>query len=173
MSGRLEPDSTVFGFLARGDEVRGHCHHRDCKRTCSPDFTELAAKGFGRVRVDHVERLLRCIRLDGGCSLDFHVKKGPGLPLTALLGHAHVSIRFKCRKCNLYRTALPDAVIAKLQAAGGEAKKCYTVEGLSAVTKNPCPNCKKADWQIDVLWPNVNSIGYRIEQQRKAEARGV
>lgn len=172
LSGYLEPDQTVFGFMARADEVRGNCHHRDCKRHISIDFTELAAKGFGRVHVNAVERLLRCNCLDG-CSLDFHVKKGPGLSLSSLLGHAHVSIRFRCRACKLHRTALPDAVIAKLRAGGPETKACNTVEGLAAVTKSPCPNCKKVDWQIDVLRPNVNTVGYRIEQQRKTEARGV
>jgi hypothetical protein len=172
LSGYLEPDRTVFGFMARGDEVRGNCHHRDCTRRCSIDFTELAAKGFGRVHVEHVKRMLMCNRLDG-CSLAFHDKAGRGLSLRALLGHAHASIRFRCRACKHHHTALPDAVIAKLRAAGREAKSCDTVEGLAAVTKSPCPNCKKVDWQIDVLWPNVNSVGYRIEQQRKAEARGV
>jgi hypothetical protein len=28
LSGTLEPDATVYGFLARGDEMRGRCHRR-------------------------------------------------------------------------------------------------------------------------------------------------
>lgn len=170
LSGILEHDTSVLGFLSRRDQVIGRCHNKGCRRTCHIDFDHLARTGHGRMPLATIERLLRCQRLEG-CALDFQIKRGPGLSLRLLQPFPHVSIRFRCA-CGHAHAASPTQILARLRAAGGEAKLCSTFEGLAAVSKAPCPKCQTVAWTIDVLWPNVNSIGYRMAQQKRDGGNG-
>ncbi len=170
-SGVLEPSDTVGGFLARHDTVRGQCQSQDCKRTCHINLPLLAARGLAAMQISVIKQLWRCHAL-GDCSLDFRVESGPGLPLEALLGRPHVSIRWKCRGCKFFRTSLPDRVIASLEAKklGGGGTP---IRDLGKLIKGPCQACGKSNWDIDVLWPNTESVGYRIDEQRRQEERAA
>ena len=160
LDGLLQPDRSVAGYLARRQEVTGRCHLRDCRRTCRIDSERLTAQGFGRLPIEAIKRWMRCARMEG-CALDFHEEGAGGLPITALLGHAHVSIRFQCTRCKFYRTALPDQILAKLKAKGGAAGDDATVEKLASLATEPCKNCGKTAWRVDVLWPDPGGEGQR------------
>jgi hypothetical protein len=153
--GLLQPTTTIAGYAARGDEVKGRCHQRDCRRTCHIDMPRLVESGFGRVPIEAVKRLLRCSRIDG-CAMDWFEERPIGFRLDWLLGRPHVAIRFMCVGCKFHRTALPDRVVAKLQAKGPSASNDATVEKLAKMPMEACKNCGKNNWRVDVLWPDVN-----------------
>jgi hypothetical protein len=165
LDGLLVRDATVNGYAARGDEVKGRCHQRDCRRTCQIDMARLVESGFGRLPVEAIKRWLRCSRPEG-CALDFQEERPVGLRLKWLLGRAHVTVRFTCQACKFHRDALPDRVFAKIQAKGPGAADDATVEGLGKLPMEPCKNCGKRVWRIEVLWANVNSMGWRAAQAR-------
>ena len=48
--GLLEWTTTVAGYAARGDAVKGRCHLRDCRRTCQIDMARLVEGGSGGCR---------------------------------------------------------------------------------------------------------------------------
>ncbi len=158
--GLLQPDRSIAGYLARGQEVSGRCHLRDCRRTCLIDTARLTAQGFGRLPIEAVKRWMRCARMEG-CALDFHEETSGGLPIDSLRGRARVAIRFKCTACGFHRTALPDQILAKLRAMGGTASHDATVQKVAGLAKEPCKSCGKTDWRVDVLWPDPNSEGGR------------
>jgi hypothetical protein len=164
--GLLERTTTVAGYAARGDEVKGRCHLRDCRRICHIDMPRLVEGGYGRVPVESLKRLARCSRIEG-CAIDWFEERPIGFRLSWLLGRPYVSIRFQCEACKFHRTALPDQVLAKLRAKGPGAADDATVDTLAKLPMGPCKACGKTRWKIEVLWPNVNSAGYRAAQARK------
>lgn len=166
-SGTLEPDRTLAGYLARGQIVRGHCHTRDCKRSCHVDVEHLVKRGLGTLRMSKVTDLMRCHHLDS-CSLYLiHEKRPEGLPLFMLTGSPHVQLRVSCEHCRFTRTAAVEAVIAKLQAEkrGGPDTRSNEVAGL---IKGAC-KCGVTRWKVEVAWPNVNSMGFRQREEAIAK----
>ncbi len=157
--GLLTPDVSISGYLARGQEVKGVCDQRDCRRRCQIDLPRLAARGFGALPLTTVQGFLRCHSL-AGCGLDFHEDPKAGLPLRALLGRSHVKIRIKCAGCGFFRVTRVEGLIAKLSATRPMADSLMTSEVPSQIT-GPCKTCKKSAWRVDVLWPALNSEGQR------------
>ena len=163
LDGLLVPSATVAGYAARGDEVKGRCHLRDCRRTCHIDMPRLVEGGYGRLPVEALKRLARCGRIEG-CAIDWFEERPIGFRLSWLIGRPHVSIRFMCKTCKFHRTTLPDRVLAKLREKGPGVADDATVQKLAKLPMEACKNCGKKDWRVDVLWPNVNSAGYRAAQ---------
>jgi hypothetical protein len=91
VDGILQPDRTVGGYLARHEAVKGRCHLRDCRRTCEIDIERLASRGFARMPIDALKRLMRCARMEG-CALDFQDEASGGLPITTLLGDVPLDV---------------------------------------------------------------------------------
>ncbi len=147
-------------YLAQRQEVSGRCHLRDCRETRRIDTERLTSQGFGRLPIEAIKRWMRCARMEG-CALDFQEEASGGLPITALLGQPHVSIRFQCTRCKFHRTALPDQILARLKAKGGTMGDDATVEKLASLAKEPCKSCGKTAWRVDVLWPDPGSEGQR------------
>jgi hypothetical protein len=164
VTGLLEPDPTVAGYLARMQDVKGVCSKRDCRRRCEVDLERLARAGFGALPVATVESLLRCHSL-AGCGLAFHSDNRAGLPLRALVGRSHVRLRIKCAGCGFFRVALPEGLIAKLTAAK-RMTDGFQVSEIAGSIKGPCRTCKKTAWRVDVIWPDVKSVGYRRQIER-------
>ena len=159
-SGVLQPDMTVGGFWARKQRIHGLCGTKDCRRRCEVDCENLVGRGLGRLSITDVKALLRCHRL-GGCSIDFQVDRDGGqLPLRSLLGLSYVRIRFVCRSCGFFRVATPDAVIKKLKEKGRGGEQTSTTD-IAATIKEPCKQCKNVAWEVQVLWPNEASAGFR------------
>jgi hypothetical protein len=165
LDGLLVPGATVAGYAARGDEVKGRCHLRDCRRTCHIDMPRLVEAGFGRLPVEAMKRWLRCSRPEG-CGIDWFEERPIGFRLQWLLGRPHVTIRFTCQTCKFHRSTSPDRVLAKLRAKGAGAADDATVEKLAKLPMEACKNCGKSNWRVDVLWPNANSARYRAAQAR-------
>ena len=170
-TGLLVPISTVAGYAMRGDELRGRCHQRDCRRTCELDMPMLVERGFGSLPVETIKRWLRCFRPEG-CALDFYEERRIGLRLSWLVDRPHVAIRFACQSCNFQRVTPPARVLAKLRAKGPGAGDDDTVEKLAKLPMAPCKACGKTDWRVDVVWANVNSSGWRAAQARAAKDQG-
>ncbi len=153
-NGLLQPDTSVAGYLARGQEVTGVCGQRDCKRRCTVDLERLARRGFGALPLDQVKRFLRCQNLTG-CGLDFREDHRAGLPLKALFGVSHVRIRVKCGGCGFFRVATPEALWRKVVT--DKPDDSPLTSEVAGRVKGPCKQCRKRDWQVDVLWPSANS----------------
>jgi len=167
-NGLLEPNPTIAGYLARGQEVRGVCHQRDCRRRCELDLARLAAKGFGSLPVSVAEGLMKCHGLTG-CALEFHTDRRASLPVRALFGRAHVKIRIRCNGCGFFRTATPEGLFAKLSAERA-ASDGLLISEVAAKIKGPCKQCRKSAWRVDVLWPDTNSEGWRRQNEKRDEA---
>jgi len=113
LDGLLQPDPSIAGYLARGQEVKGVCHQRDCRRRCDIDLTRLAARGFGSLPVTVAQSMMKCHSLSG-CALEFHDDRRASLPVRALFGRSHVRIRIKCAGCGFFRAATAEGLLAKL-----------------------------------------------------------
>jgi hypothetical protein len=167
--GVLEPDATVSGYAARGQDVRGLCRTRDCRRSCHVDYEAMTRQGFGGLSMTIVKRLLRCQRLDT-CGLDFlEDPRTQGLPLKTLAGQTGVSLRFRCEGCGLVQATTPTAMIRRLTARERDGPATLSSE-LAALADKPCKTCGKMRWTVDILWPVPASYGYR--QARSAAQRG-
>jgi hypothetical protein len=158
-SGLLEPDPSIAGHLARGEEVKGFCDQKDCRRRCHVDLERMVARGFGVLPVAQAKKFMQCGVITG-CGLDFHVDRTAGLRLSALLGRAHVRIRIKCQGCGFFRAAKVESIIAKLSTGTVRGGDLLTTDIRSRIS-GPCKTCRKSSWRVDVLWPNVESAGYR------------
>ena len=169
LDGLLQPDMSVAGHLARGDEVKGYCDQKDCRRRCSVDLARLTARGFGQLPVARVQQLMRCNTL-AGCGLDFRLDQNAGLPLTSLLGRAHVRIRIKCEGCGFFRATSVEALIARLSAGRPTAETLMLSQVRGRIT-GPCKTCRKSAWRVDVLWPDPSSEGYRRSLETKSTHR--
>ena len=159
VDGLLQPDPTIAGHLARGQEVKGVCHQRDCRRRCDLDLGRLEARGFGSLPVAAAQGLMRCHSL-AGCALEFHVEPKSTLRLGDLLGRSHVRVRIKCGGCGFFRVAPPEAVIAKL-TVGDTRGGAVAIGEIAGTIRGPCRRCGKSAWVVDVLWPDPNSEGAR------------
>lgn len=162
-SGLLEPDPSIAGFLARGEEVKGFCDQRDCRRRCHVDLERMVRRGFGALPVAQAKSFMRCNQLTG-CGLDFHADRTAGLPLSTLLGRAHVRIRIKCDGCGFFRAARVETLIKRFTTDRLRGDTVLTSEVRSKIT-GPCRTCRTSSWRVDILWPNVESLGYRRSQQ--------
>lgn len=162
ISGILEPGQSLLDYAARNAEVTGLCRQRDCKRRAAIDFVFWVEKGFGRLTLPDLQRMLRCNRPDG-CALDFmggHPKLD--LALSQISGKSNVRVRFKCRGqgCKFSRVAVVEKVIAGLLAdkrGDGSTLVC----DLPKLLKGACGTCGKVNWQVDVIWANTETAGWR------------
>ena len=159
LDGLLQADPSIAGYLARGQEAKGVCHQRDCRRRCEVDLPRLTARGFGALPVAVAQALMKCHSL-GGCALEFHDDRRASLPLRALFGRAHVRIRIKCASCGFFRAVTPEGVAAKLSAESPMPDGLLISE-IAAQIKGACKQCKKSAWRVDVLWPDLNSEAWR------------
>jgi hypothetical protein len=163
--GLLQPDPTIAGYRARMQEVHGICGKRDCKRRCEVDVQRLTALGFGALHIDTAKRFLKCENL-AGCGLDFHEDRRAGLPIKALFGRSHVSVRVKCGGCDFFRTAAPEVVWRRMMA-GKSPNDGLLVCDIAGQIKGPCRKCGKSNWAADVLWPNSDSQGSRRQDFKR------
>lgn len=162
-SGVLEPTRTVFGYIARGQTLRGGCFRRDCRRSCTIDLEHLQRRGLDLAERE-ILHLHRCNRLDG-CGLELRPEPHtPNLPLRRLVGVPGIATRIKCRGCEFFRRLTVEEMIGQLVASkrGGDATCVSEVKGL---LKSPCKACKKTSWDFDVLWPAENTLGWRNGQR--------
>lgn len=171
VAGTLTLDKTIAGYLARDHDVRGRCYTQDCRRNCHLDHGRLVAAGLGALTVDQVKRTMQCSRLQG-CSMEWlENPKRSSLPLLVLRGRLAVRIRIKCRACGTLSHVSPETMIAKLQAEqkGGDATLVSEIAGL---LQKACP-CGKTSWDVDVAWPDPNTIGGRraLEQAQAQRDR--
>lgn len=148
--GELIEDPTVGGYMARGREVKGICHQRDCRRRCELDLARYAQRGFGSARVNDLKPLYRCHRI-GGCALDFHEVEGLELTLAMLSGRDYVGVRIACGTCRKASVARPEAVIQRLQAEGTGGADTR-VGRLGGLIRGACTKCKARAWSATVLW---------------------
>jgi len=167
--GVLEPDATVAGYAARGQDVRGVCRTRDCRRSCHIDYEAMIRQGLGGLSMSLVKRLLRCQRLDT-CGLDvIEDPRARGLTLKALASRPQVSLRFRCEACGLVQAVTPADSTRRLTAVERDGPGTFSSE-LAALADKPCKTCGKMRWRVDIVWPDPQSYGYR--QARSAARRG-
>ncbi|HEX5378573.1 MAG TPA: hypothetical protein VFW47_08355 [Phenylobacterium sp.] len=151
-NGQLVADATVGGYFARGQEMRGACDQRDCRRRFSIDFDRLIRKGYAPFPVSELKALLQC-RRPGGCAMHcFDGVKGSGLPLSLLARYPNVSIRLRCTECRWEKAYPPGQVAAHLKASATGGEETLHVE-LMTKLKKPCARCGKSRWACDVMWP--------------------
>ena len=151
-NGQLTPDGTVGGYLARGQEVRGFCDQRDCRRRFWIDFDGLIRRGFAGFPMVELKTLLKCHK-PGGCALEVRDDaQGSGLTLTVLARHPQVRVKLRCTDCRWEKVIPPTQVIAHLQAAGTGGGDTLHVALKDKLSK-PCSACGKRRWACEVLWP--------------------
>ena len=157
--GLLHPDPTVAGYLARGQEIKGVCHLRDCRRRCHIDVERLARRGFGALMLTAAESFLKCQNLTG-CALEFHAEPKTSLILRSVSGRSNVKIRIRCAGCSFFRVSAPEKVIAKLSVEK-PLPDGFLVSEIAGRVRGPCKQCKASAWRVDVLWSNPKSEGFR------------
>ena len=164
--GELVPDLSVAGYLARGREVSGHCHLRDCRRRCQLDLERLVERGLGAARVTELQRLYQCHRLDG-CALAFTEQYGVELTLSMLAGRDYVGIRILCAKCRKASVVRVEAVVERLRT-NGTGGPDTPVARLAELARDPCPKCQGRSWQAAVLWDDpARSTGWLRHKVRR------
>lgn len=157
----LVRDDSLAGYQARGQEVRGSCHQRGCKRSCWIDIDFLVSRNMGAMAMAEFKRLLKCQVL-GGCWLDFREEPAEvGLSLRTLAAAGlGVRIAFKCEACGYAMAVTPAAMIVRLKAAKlGDADTLHTA--LAAKLTKPCKGCGKVRWTLQVEWrePRTQQLG--------------
>jgi hypothetical protein len=167
--GQLQRVNTVSGLLVRYDKVKGRCQRQDCRRTVWLDLEGLVRRGFGAASARQAAELMRCHDLTG-CGLTFSVERGKALRLRSLTGMPHVMIRFRCKRCNHAHDTPPEQVVrAAAIKAKAIGKPLETIDQLRKTPMAPCPKCKSEDWRVEVIWPNVESAGFRVAEQKRLE----
>lgn len=158
LNGALILDGSVAGHLARRQDVRAHCHQRDCRRSFNIDYDWLVRHGYAAFPVRELIELLKC-RKPGGCALEVRTERqGSGLALSFLAGQRGVAIRLQCGACRWRRDIAPAQAIAHLQAAGtGDGATLHT--DLTAKLTKPCARCGKSLWTCEVRWPAAGATG--------------
>lgn len=158
-NGVLRPDRTVDGYVARLQEVRGHCYFRECKRSCRFELQRMQAAGWGRIDIGLIQKFYRCQRPDG-CGLEYSEEPRTGsLPLRALLGRSHVSAKIACESCKFFRRVSIEGLIKKLRAEGvGDEATSFTE--VAPLIKGAC-KCGRKSWKVEILWPNTDTLGWR------------
>lgn len=172
VSGTLQMDRSIAGHLVRDHDVRGRCYMRDCKRSCHIDHRGLVERGLGVLTVDQVKKTMVCSRLDG-CGLYFTGDPSrESLPLAALTGRLAVKVRVLCRSCGKGSAVTPETMVQRLKKMGKGDEMTRTSEIASHFTK-AC-DCGKTHWQVDVQWPDPNTMGGRraLEQAEAELERG-
>ena len=158
-NGQLVADGAIGGYFARGQEVRGACDQRDCRRRFRIDFDSLIRKGYAPFPVAELKTLLQC-RRPGGCAMQcYDSPQGSGLPLATLARHPGVQVRLRCTECGWEKSLAPAKVAAHLKAAGTGDGDTLHVD-LTAKLVRPCAKCGKSRWSCDVLWPEPRG-GFR------------
>ncbi len=150
-NGALVRDDSLAGYHARGQEVRGSCYQRGCKRSCWIDIDFLVSRQMGAMAMAECKRLLKC-QVMGGCWLDFREDPAEvGLPLRTLASAGdQVRIEFTCASCGYAKKVSPAAMIARLKASGqGDEGTLHTV--LAAKLTKPC-RCGKKAWRLRFEW---------------------
>lgn len=153
-NGQLVPDSSVAGYAARRQGVRGVCHQKDCHRRISIDFDGLLRRGFGPFPMREWLALLRCHK-PGGCALEIHEEReGSGLSLQHLTRFEGVEIRLRCLNCSWEKHLAPAQAIAALKAAKTGDGGVLHVDLKSKLSK-PCVRCAEMRWACEVMWPQA------------------
>jgi hypothetical protein len=152
----------VADFAARHQRIVGTCPQDHCTRRVVLVPAELQRQGLDRLSMADVMRLHRCHRI-GGCPLSFH-NEAPQSPLTLahLRGKPFVRVRVRCRGngCRYYRVWRAEEMIAGLakRRQGDDHTELF---GLGAKMTSPCPVCKRANWAVDVLWIDTDTMGWK------------
>ena len=168
-NGQLIADTTIGGYLARGQDVRGACDLRDCRRRFWIDFDGLIRRGYAGFPVSELKALLAC-RKPGGCAMAFHDGvKGSGLPLSMLARCEGVSVRLRCTDCRWEKAVPPMQIAAHLKASASGDESTLHVELMSKL-KKPCPKCGKLRWSCEVLWPQAKS-GWQAKPRLNSDSQ--
>lgn len=176
LGGVLVEGPKVADYAARGQNVRGVCSGRangDCKRTLTINSKRLCEEGFGRLAMKRVSSMFRCQRLDDCMARFWDLEPDLPLSLSVLKGRRYVRVRLKCRGCGLSRGFTPEEMIARLEAAG-KGNSGTLVKGLGGKISGSCPNkaCGKSNWEADVLWANVETMGWKTMGERVFDENG-
>lgn len=167
LDGVLRPGQRVVDFLARAQRVIGTCRNDNCTRRLVLEPSELQRRGLEQLPMSEVTRLHRCLRI-GGCAMSFH-NDAPSRPLRLgdLRGKPFVRVRVRCRGngCRYYRVWRVEEMISGL-AKRGAGDSATEIFGLGGKMTSPCPLCQKANWGVDVLWINTDTLGWRAQGER-------
>ncbi|MFZ4606416.1 MAG: hypothetical protein ACOYM5_09175 [Caulobacter sp.] len=161
----LEPERTVAGYLARGEEVHGGCRTYGCRRKWWLDEHARAEAVLARLPTSTLERTLKCARLDG-CSFElFPPRPGQSIRLADAVGRANARVMIRCTGCDWTRLPPAAAVIDRLkrQRTGGAQTRVHEV---TAALRAPCPACKATCWEATLVWLRTDNMIW----QAKGEA---
>lgn len=146
----LQPGATVGAYFARGREVRGVCHQKDCRRRCELDLARLIKHGMENALVSDLSPLMRCNRF-GGCAMTLREDGGRELTLGMLAAKPFARLAVTCGQCRQERTMSVTAVIARLEKekTGGRGT---SLDKLPELIRGACPACQGRRWRVDVVW---------------------
>jgi len=162
ITGVLAPGVSVAAYAARQQPVKAVCRTKGCYRRLDLDPTELCGERLGPFPMEKIKRLYECRRWNG-CGLDFHDEPAQRkLRLEEFTGRPNVRLRLRCRSgsCKFFRVWLVEEMIEALRKrkAGSGATE---IEGLGKMMTTACPLCKKVNWLAEILWANMNTVGWK------------
>ena len=158
----LEPERTIAGYAARGEEVKGGCRAHGCRRKFWVDEHARAEALLARLPMSTVLQTLRCGRLDG-CGFEFFGPRADqSVPLSVATSRPNARIRVSCTACNWTRLPKAEEVIAILQKDGsGGPGTC--IHEAAAAMRRPCPACKAKVWAVSLVWLRTDNMIWKAK----------
>jgi len=158
----LEPELTIAGYNARGEELEGGCRAYGCRRKFWIDPHVRSESVLEPVHISTVERMLKCGRLDG-CSFQlFKPKPAQSVRLTIASGRKNARIKMCCKACDWTRLPKAEEVIAVLmkdRTGGGNTR----IHEVAAAMRRPCPSCKGAKWAVTLVWLRTDNAIWKAK----------
>lgn len=158
----LEPEMTIAGYKARGEELEGGCRAYGCRRKFWLDPHVHSEVVLEPVHLTTVERMLKCGRL-AGCQFQLN-KPSPrqSIRLTVASGRPNARIKMRCTGCDWTRLPRAQEVVAVLtKARTGGPNTC--IHEVAAAMRQPCPSCKVTAWEATLVWLRTDTAIWRAK----------
>lgn len=153
IGGRLVPDRTPAGLVARGGVMKGRCQTPECWRKVAFDAQDWIARGYGDASLAELTRTYRCGRI--GCSLMFDESYAAGLPLQTYVGGSETAV-ITCKGCERTATLSIERLVQRLVRMGaGDGNTGRNV--FAGAIKVPCRQCGAVKWTGEVQSPTYSA----------------
>jgi hypothetical protein len=146
IGGRLVPDKTPAGLVARGGVMKGRCQTHECWRKVAFDPQDWIHRGYADTSLVELMRTYRCGRI--GCKLHFDESYADGVPLQTYVGGTETAV-ITCKRCERTATLSIDRLVQRLLRTGaGDGNTGRNV--FASAIKAPCRHCCAVKWEGDV-----------------------
>ncbi len=158
----LEPERTIAGYRARGEDLTGGCRTYGCRRKFWLDEHARAEAALAHLPLSTVERTLKCSRLDG-CGFELAAPRpDQSVRLSVAAGRPNVRIKMTCTTCDWTRLPKAEEVAAILEKdrCGRASTRVHEV---AAAMRRPCPACKATAWTTSLVWLRTDNMIWKAK----------